>query len=42
MKSGDIKANPYDANNCMYCEFRNICRKEMLADEEDESDMAEN
>ena len=42
MKSGDIKANPYDANNCMYCECRNICRKEMLADEEDESDMAEN
>ena len=37
MKSGDIKADPYEDKNCKYCEFINICRKEMLVDDEDES-----
>ena len=37
MKSGDIKASPYEDKNCKYCKFINICRKEMLADDENEA-----
>lgn len=41
MKTGDIKAIPYEDKNCKYCQFANICRKEMLVDDEDESSEVE-
>ena len=42
MKGGVIKADPYEEKNCKYCQFINLCKKDMAIEGDEESDSEDN
>ena len=42
MKGGVIKAAPYNDDNCKYCPYVNICKKDTAIENDEESDSGDN